>query len=163
MSLKNPVQQTNDESLQSFLAARLVPLDKQPGIRPIGVGEVLRRISGKLAMAIVKDDVITSGSRVQMCSGQKGGSEAAIHAMRAAFESQAAEAVILVDAANAFNHINRKSLLHNVQVLCPIFSTYVINCYRVPARLFVIGGIELKSNEGTTQGDPIEWPSTLLA
>ena len=115
----------------------------------------MRRISGKLVMAIVKDDVIASGSRVQMCSGQKGGSEAAIHAMRTAFESEAAEAVILVDAANAFNNINRKSLLHNIQVLCPIFSTYVTNCYRVPARLFVIGGVELKSNEGTTQGDPI--------
>jgi len=75
--------------------------------------------------------------------------------MRAAFESQAAEAAILVDAANTFNNINRKSLLHNVQVLCPIFSTYVINCYRVPVRLFVIGGVELKSNEGTTKGDPI--------
>ena len=148
-------QETNDESLQGFLAARLVPLDKQPGVRPIGVGEVLRRISGKLVMAVVKEDVIAGGSRVQMCSGQKGGSEAAIHAMRSVFESETAEAVILVDAANAFNNINRKALLHNVKVLCPIFACYVNNCYRSPARLFVIGGIELKSNEGTTQGDPI--------
>ncbi|XP_066919036.1 uncharacterized protein [Clytia hemisphaerica] len=148
-------QETNDESLQGFLAARLVPLDKQPGVRPIGVGEVLRRISGKLVMAVVKEDVIVGGSRVQMCSGQKGGSEAAIHAMRSVFENEAAEAVILVDAANAFNNINRKALLHNVQVLCPIFARYVNNCYRSPARLFVIGGVELKSNEGTTQGDPI--------
>ena len=29
-------QETNDELLQGFLAARLVPLDKQPGVRPIG-------------------------------------------------------------------------------------------------------------------------------
>ena len=106
-------------------------------------------------MVVVKEDVIASGSRVQMCSGQKGGSEAAIHAMRSVFENETAEAVILVDAANAFNNINRKALLHNVQVLCPIFSRYVNNYYRSPARLFVIGGVELKSNEGTTQGDPI--------
>ena len=32
---------------------------------------------------------------------------------------------------------------------------YVINCYRVHARLFIIGGKELKSREGTTQGDPL--------
>ena len=32
---------------------------------------------------------------------------------------------------------------------------YVNNCYRSTARLFVTGGIELKSNEGTTQGDHI--------
>ncbi len=149
-------QQINDQSLQGFLAARLVPLDKQPGVRPIGVGEMLRRICGQLVMSIVKGDVIISGSRVQMCSGQKGGSEAAIHSMRKAFESEGAEAVILVDAANAFNNINRKALLHNVQIMCPVFSNYVVHCYRVPARLFVIGGIELCSNEGTTQGDPID-------
>ena len=62
-------------------------------------------------MSIVKGDVIISGSRVQICSGQKGGSEAAIHLIRKAFESEGAEAVILVDAANAFNNINRKAFL----------------------------------------------------
>ena len=80
---------------------------------------------------------------------------AAIHAVRKAFESEGAEAVILVDAANAFNNINRKSLLHNVQILCSIFARYVINCYQIPSRLFVVGGIKLSSNEETTQGDPI--------
>ena len=29
------------------------------------------------------------------------------------------------------------------------------NCYSLPSRLFVIGGFEIKSCEGTTQGDPI--------
>ena len=53
------------------------------------------------------------------------------------------------------NNINRQALLHNVNVVCPVFSNYVSNCYRTPARLFVIGGVELSSKEGTTQGDPI--------
>lgn len=30
------------------------------------------------------------------------------------------------------------------------------NCYETPARLFVIDDTEVRSNEGTTQGDPIE-------
>ena len=30
-------------SLESFVACRLIPLDKKSGLRPIGVGEVLRR------------------------------------------------------------------------------------------------------------------------
>ena len=34
-------------------------------------------------------------------------------------------------------------------------STYAINTYRGPARLFLSGGGELKSTEGTTQGDPL--------
>ena len=33
--------------------------------------------------------------------------------------------------------------------------TYTINAYREPARLFIAGGKELRSVEGTTQGDPL--------
>lgn len=40
------------KSLQAFLACRLVPLDKQPGLRPIGFGEVLIRISTKVVMSV---------------------------------------------------------------------------------------------------------------
>ena len=40
-------------------------------------------------------------------------------------------------------------------MLCPLIATYVTNTYRVPACLFVVGGSELKSAEGTTQGDPL--------
>ena len=35
-----------------------------------------------------------------------------------------------------------------------MIATYVTITYRVPARLFVVGGSELKSAEGTTQGNP---------
>ena len=49
-----------DNSLESFLACRLVPLNKNPGLRPIGVGEVLRRIAGKCVMSIVKENVLES-------------------------------------------------------------------------------------------------------
>ena len=59
----------------------------------------------------------------------------------------------MVDARNAFNILNRKVLLHNIQFLCPTMATYVKNCYYRPSRLFVTGGAELKSSEGTTQGD----------
>ena len=34
-------------------------------------------------------------------------------------------------------------------------ATYAINTYREPARLFIMGGKELRSVEGTTQGDPL--------
>ena len=32
---------------------------------------------------------------------------------------------------------------------------FAINTYRAPARLFVLGGMELKSSEATTHGDPL--------
>ena len=39
---------SENKSLEAFIACRLIPLNKNPGLRPIGVGEVLRRIAGKV-------------------------------------------------------------------------------------------------------------------
>lgn len=148
------VETISDNSLEALLASRLVPLDKKPGLRPIGVGEVIRRIAGKIVMSVTREDVVKASSKVQMC-GRKAGSEAAIHAMKHMFENEISEAVLLVDAANAFNNVNRQVLLHNISISCPTISTFIKNCYATSARLFVIGGVELCSREGTTQGDPL--------
>ena len=63
------------------------------------------------------------------------------------------DAVLLIDASKAFIALNRAAALHNIRVLCPSIATYAINTYREPARLFIVGGQELRSSEGTTQGD----------
>ena len=34
-------------------------------------------------------------------------------------------------------------------------ATYLVNCYSRPVRLFINSGGDIKSNEGTTQGDPV--------
>ena len=36
----------------------------------------------------------------------------------------------------------------------PHIATYIINCYATPPRLFIVGGGEILSSEGTTQFDP---------
>ena len=51
--------------------------------------------------------------------------------------------------------MNRAVALHNIQYLCPPIATYLLNTYRSPTRLFVSGGGEILSREGTTQGDPL--------
>ena len=38
------------EDFSAFTAIRLIPLDKKPGVRPIAVGEVFRRIICKSVM-----------------------------------------------------------------------------------------------------------------
>ena len=142
--------------VEAIFANQLIPLDKGEGaVRPIGVGEVIRRVMGKCVMQVTKSDVIDASGSLQMCAGHKSGSEAAIHAMRNIFDADTTDAVLLVDASNAFNSLNRAAALHNIQVLCPSLATYVINTYRRPARLFIAGGEEVTSAEGTTQGDPI--------
>ena len=80
--------------------------------------------------------------------------------MHAIFKEEEMDAVLLIDASNAFNTLNRAAALHNIRVLCPSTATYAINVYGQPVRLFITGGSELKSAEGTTQGDPLRWRFT---
>ena len=104
-------------------------------------------------MHVTKPDVIDASGSLQVCAGHKSVSETAIHAMRNIFEADETDAALLIDASNAFNALNRAAALHNIRVLCPTLATYVINTYRQPARLFITGGEELISAEGTTQGE----------
>ena len=94
--------------LETILANRLIPLDKGEGaVRPIGVGEVLRRIMGQCVTKVTKPDVIDASGSLQVCAGHKSGSEVAIHAMREVFEHDNSDAVLLIDESNAFNSLNR--------------------------------------------------------
>ena len=140
----------------SYFSNCLIPLDKDEGaVRPIWVGEVIRRIMGKCVMSVTKQDMIDACRSLQVCAGHKSGSEAAVHAMRSVFDADDTDAVLLIDASNAFNSLNRAAALHNISVFCPSIATYAITTYRRHTRLFVMGGKELVSAEGTTQGDPL--------
>ncbi len=46
--------------LSALIACRLIPLDKGPGVRPIGVCEIIRRIIGKAIMHVVRRHVRTA-------------------------------------------------------------------------------------------------------
>ena len=109
----------NSKYLSAYCACRLIPLDKHPGVRPIGVGEVLRRIIGKAVMRIIGRDLQQAAGSSQLCAGQMGGCEAAVHAMKQIFDLPEVDGVLLVDAKNAFNELNRQVTLRNVEVLCP--------------------------------------------
>ena len=80
-----------------------------------------------------------------------------MHAMNEAFHDDDVQAVLLVDASNAFNCLNREAALRNIRHLCPPLSTILINTYRKPTNLYMDGHI-LLSQEGTTQGDPLAMP-----
>ena len=110
-------EDVNPDCLTEFIACRLIPLDKgdtkegKPGVRPIADGEVLRRLIGKLVVGVIKEDIITVVGPLQTCSGLKADIESAIHAMRKVSEDDDTEAILLVDAENSFNKLNRKALL----------------------------------------------------
>jgi len=141
---------------EPILASRLILLDKGNGeVRPIGVGEVIRRIIGKCVTKVTKQDILESRGSLQVCAGHKSRSEAAVHAMNSLFQHNETNAVLLVDVSNAFNTLNCAAALHNIRVLCPALAIFAINTHRAPVGLFVTGGRELISAAGTTQGDPL--------
>ena len=121
-----------------------------------------RRIISKAILTITKWDLQEIAGSAQLCAGQVAGIEAAIHAMRETFLDSDTEAILLVDASNAFNSLNRKAALLNIKHTCPTLTTVLINIYRNSSEL-VIDKLSLSSEEGTTQGDPLAMPMYALA
>ena len=107
------------DSLVPIMACRLIPLNKDPGIRPIGIGEFLRRIIGKAVLTILRDEIAQQAGSLQSCAGVKGGIEANIHAMKEFYDNEENQGLIQVDASNVSNLLNRKNLITNIQILCP--------------------------------------------
>ena len=83
--------------------------------------------------------------------------------MRSIFQAPETEAVLLVDAINAFNSLNRKAALHNISIICPSLARTLIKTYRAPVRLFITGSGEIYSTKRTTQGDPLAMAMYALA
>ena len=90
--------------LVALVACRLIALNKNPGVCPIGVGEVV--IIAKAVLSVIKLDVLEAAGSLQLCAGQDAGNETAVHAMRAIFHDDSTETVLLVDASNVFNSLN---------------------------------------------------------
>ena len=78
----------------------------------------------KCVVQIAKPEIIqaTGSVQVQVCAGQKSGSEAVIHAMSKIFHGEDTDAVLLIDPFNAFNSLNRMTNLHNILVTCPVIA-----------------------------------------
>ena len=81
--------------MEAYTANRLIPLNKNPGIKPIGVGEVLRRLIGRAIASELKQDVKEAAGPIQVCAGHKAGSEAAIHAMHEIFQEDSSHLLML--------------------------------------------------------------------
>ena len=93
----------NDGSLEAFLACKLIFVDKNPEARPIGIGEGIGRILGRVVMTTFRRNILENASDLQLCKGHRAGCEAAVHSLSSIFSEDDIDAILLVDADNTFN------------------------------------------------------------
>ena len=135
----------------------------------MGVGECLRRVIGKTVMAETGSGLQAECGSDQLCANLEGGIEGAVHAMNELFRefSESEEhaeggwGVLLVDAANAFNAMNRKAALWHARHLWPQAARFLYNTYKGWAALVMAGSREhLYSREGRRRATRWRWHST---
>ena len=79
---------------RALMACRLVALDKQPGVRPIGIGEVYRRLIAKCVIAMCGYQATSACGNFNLCAGLPAGIEGAVHAISKATESYTEESTL---------------------------------------------------------------------
>ena len=84
-SLALVAQRLCTQFVDSVGLAPLLALDKNPGVRPIGIGEVACWIIAKAVLYTIGGDIQEAAGSIQLCTGQTSGSEAAVHAMNQAY------------------------------------------------------------------------------
>lgn len=94
-------------------AAGPTAMYKCPGVRPIGVGDVLHRI---IVSSTIKYDLQDAVGPLQLCAGFEGDCVAAVYAMEQVFYAPTVDAVIQVDASNEFNSLNRQTATQTISV-----------------------------------------------
>jgi len=64
--------------LAAYTACCLIALDKNPSVRPIRVGEVVRRIIGKTIFSVTGLEIPKYAGSLQLCAGQQPGCESSV-------------------------------------------------------------------------------------
>ena len=69
-------------AIRALRACRLAALDKQPGVRPVGIGETISRLMSKVVLYLCGFQATDSAGNLNLCAGLPAGIEGAVHAMR---------------------------------------------------------------------------------
>ncbi len=140
-------------------SAPLAPLlKKDGGIRPVAIGEVLRRLVSKLALTKVRHKAATMLSPLQVGVGVPHGAEAIIHGLNRAIRDKdhitQDSTLVLVDLENAFNMVSRQAFIDAIYQYFPALTQWVLYTYGCEAVLFC-GSEIISASCGVQQGDPL--------
>ena len=138
--------------------AILIPVKKSGSLRPIAVGEVLRRLTSKCLSRAVQPDAIDILAPLQVGVGVKAGCEAVIHSVSHILEKPnlppLSRWTLLIDFSNAFNSVSREHMFSSLHPTLPALSPWIEWCY-CSQSILLLGDRSLLSCCGVQQGDPL--------
>ena len=139
--------------------ASLLPCKKKNGgLRPIAVGEVIRRLVSKCAAKSVLPEALEILVPQQLGVGVPSGCEAIVHAVASLLDDrnipQEKQFILLIDFSNAFNSVDRSALFREVREHTPGIAAWVECSYGAHPHL-LLSDHTLFSCSGVQQGDPL--------
>ena len=138
-----------------FFGASLCALAKKDGgIRPIAIGNSLRRLATKVLLSPLMAELRERLQPTQLGVGTPAGCEAALRATRAYIEGTTSpKALLKIDLKNAFNSIRRDKILAAVRENIPEAYCLFHQAYGTDSTLYH-GSTNISSSTGLQQGDP---------
>ena len=131
---------------------------KGGGLRPIAVGEILRRLTSKCISRVVQAEAFSVLTPLQVGVGVLVGCEAIVHAVAHVQEdaniSPEERWTLLLDFSNAFNSVDRGSMFREVRNRIPPMAAWMESCYMAQPILH-LGEHTILSSCGVQQGDPL--------
>ena len=128
-----------------------------PDVRPIAVGEALRRLTGKCLCSLIKYKASEFFQPLQFGVACASGSEKVVHGLRAFMDKHWEDddfAVVKVDMRNAFNLVSRQVILDECALHFPDLLPWATWCYAAHPLLWHPMG-RIFSETGVQQGDPL--------
>jgi hypothetical protein len=133
-------------------------LKKSGGLRPVAVGNILRRLTSKCIAYAVAGRAAQHLRPLQLGVGIRGGCEAVVHATRATLARPdlppEEKWSLQVDFRNGFNENDRGHMMAEVRRHFPEVSAWVESSYGMASRLN-FGSSTIFSTTGEHQGDPL--------
>ena len=147
-------------SISPFLcgATLLACRKKGGGLRPIAIGEVLRRLTSKCVSWAVQADATGVLSPLQVGVGITVGCESIVHSVVSLQEDPnippESRCSLLVDFSNAFNSVDRGCMFQEVRSRIPSMAAWVESCYGSQPLLY-LGDDKIFRSCGVQQDDPL--------
>ena len=144
------------EEVAPYLAgARLhAARKKSGGLRPVAVGNLIRRLVGKCCAIKVQEKAAGILKPHQLGVGVRSGCEAIIHSVKQILDADPSLWTLQADFINAFNLVDREAVMGEVLDKFPEILAWVTTCYGQHSHL-LFGSFSISSQCGVHQGDPL--------